>query len=342
VVARGSTPPAPPAVRTRRLRPSVPPPRQDLGPALPAAGDLLAGRYRLLAPRPGTSGAGVLWHARDEVLARSVAVHLLPAGSGTARALLAAAGRTGPLLAPGVARTLDAAEHAGAAYVISEWVEGSSLADLLAEGPLPPAAAVALVAQAADALAAVHAAGLAHGRLTPRSLLLGGSGRLRLTGAGLAPTLHGGPCPEGDAGVRADTRDLAAVLHALLSATWPGAPDRAGGLPPTPGAPGRPLSPGQLDRTVPAALDRVVAAALDPLPGTGAATTPRRLAADACAAVPGEAGPPVPVPAQRRGRVLVVAVLLAGLVGTGGWAAAHPASRPHLPSVAAVLDLTRR
>lgn len=331
MVARGTSSPAAPAGPG-----AVPAPRSGT----PCPGDLLAGRYRLLRVHPAT-GAAVLWHARDEVLARSVAVHLLPAASPTARRLLTAAGRTGPLLARGVARTLDAAEHGRHAYVISEWVEGTPLADLLAEGPLPPAAAVALVAQAAEALAAVHAAGLAHGRVTPRVLLLDASGRLRVTGAGLAPVLHAEQAPGGEEGVRADTRDLAAVLHALLTATWPGPPGRGGGLPATPGAPGRPLSPGQLDRAVPAALDRVVAGALDPLPGTGGAATPRRLAGAARAALPVDPGPP-PLPAPRRRRALVVAAVLTGLLGTGSWAALRPAGPPHLPTGAALLDLSPR
>ncbi|MCW2666929.1 MAG: serine/threonine protein kinase, partial [Frankiales bacterium] len=166
-------------------------------PSPVAAGELLAGRYRLLEPVPSTAGGpAVLWRATDQVLARRVAVTVLPARSrtGQAKPFLEAAARTGPVLAPGLARTYDAAleERPGrgrggvprvvAAYVISEWVDGRSLAEaLLADGPFPPAEAVGLVEQAAEALTAVHAGGLTHGRVTPGNLLLGADGRLRVT-----------------------------------------------------------------------------------------------------------------------------------------------------------------
>ncbi|MCW2778981.1 MAG: hypothetical protein JWN17_2706, partial [Frankiales bacterium] len=77
-----------------------------------AAGDLLAGRYRLERPLPGAAGgSAVLWKAVDEVLARPVAVTVLAARTrhGVARPFLDAAARTGPVLAPGLARTYDAA-----------------------------------------------------------------------------------------------------------------------------------------------------------------------------------------------------------------------------------------
>lgn len=258
-----------------------------------AAGDLLAGRYRLEKALPGaTGGSAVLWRATDEVLARSVAVTVLAARTrtGVARPFLDAAARTGPVLAPGLARTYDAdvEERPGrdgeprivAAYVISEWVEGRPLNEVLADGPLSPVEAVGLVSQAADALAAVHDAGLVHGRVTPGNLLLGDDGRVRVTGTALAAVTHGETPPEGRNGVRSDTRSLAEVLYALLTGTWPGEPARGGGLPPAPTTGGRLLTPRQVRAGVPRALDLVVTACLDPLrvPSMTPATTPRALA----------------------------------------------------------------
>ncbi len=237
----------------------------------------------------------MLWRASDEVLARPVAVTVLPARSrtGQARPFLDAAARTGPVLAPGLARTYDAAleERTGrgrggeprvvAAYVISEWVDGRSLAEvLLADGPLPPAEAVDLVEQAAEALTAVHDGGLTHGRVTPGNLLLTPDGRLRITGTALAAVAHGEEPAEGEQGVREDTLGLAQVLYALLTARWPGHAERSGELPPAPGPAGRPLSPRQVRAGVPRALDAVVAGAL-----LGSVTTPRALADAAAGAV---------------------------------------------------------
>ncbi len=278
------------------------------------AGDVLAGRYRLQRPLPGADGgSAVLWRAVDEVLARPVAVTVLAARSrtGVARPFLEAAARTGPVLAPGLARTYDAAleERTGrdgvprivAAYVISEWVEGRPLTEVLAAGPLPPAEAVALVVQAADALTAVHAAGLVHGRVTPGNLLLGDDGRLRVTGTALAAVTHGEQPPDGAEGVLADTRGLAQVLYALLTGTWPGEPGRGAGLPPARRTAGRPLSPRQVRAGVPRALDVVVVACLEPgrAPGAASSRTPQALA-DAARATVVERVEPARVPLRRR------------------------------------------
>ncbi len=158
---------------------------------------------------------------------------------------------------------------------------------LATDGPFAPADAVALVAQAAEALETVHAAGLVHGRVTPGNLLLADDGRLRTTGTALAAVTHGESPPEGPEGVEADTRALAEVLYALLTGTWPGAPDRSGGLPPPPASTGRVMSPRQVRAGVPRALDLVVLAWLDPVraPSVRRASTPRALADAARATV---------------------------------------------------------
>lgn len=359
--------------------PPLAPPR----PSPVSAGDRLAGRYRLVRALPGATGGGaVLWRAVDEVLARPVAVTVLAADSrtGGARAFLDAAARTGPVLAPGVARTYDAAvlerpdrdgvSHVVAAYVISEWVEGRPLADVLADGPLAPADAVALAVQAADALTAVHAAGLVHGRVTPGNLLLGDDGRLRITGTALAAVTHGEVPPDGGEGVRADTTGLAEVLYALLTGTWPGSPARGGGLPPAPVAAGRLLSPRQVRAGVPYALDLVVTACLDPLrvPATPAATTPRQLA-DAVGPTVVVRPEPVRVPlrpalprvprAARRATPYVLTAALLAVIGTTCYslgtsigsldpepgdplrALAPTAARPGAAAPPALVDLTR-
>ena len=313
----------------------------ETSPASPVAdGDRLSGRYRLVRALPGAAGgSAVLWRAVDEVLARPVAVTVLPASTrtGIARPFLDAAARTGPVLAPGVARTYDAAllERPGrdgasrvvAAYVISEWVEGRPLADVLADGPLAPVDAVALAVQAADALTAVHAAGLVHGRVTPGNLLLGDDGRLRVTGTALAAVTHDEVTPDGHEGVQADTTGLAEVLYALLTGTWPGRPARGGGLPLAPRAAGRLLTPRQVRAGVPRALDLVVTACLDPLrvPGVTPASTPRALA-DAAAPTVFVRTEPVRVPLRRslprlprtvrRATPYVLTVALLAVIGT--------------------------
>jgi hypothetical protein len=268
-------------------------------------GDVLAGRYRLLREVPGPDGPTTVWQATDEVLARPVAVKLLPAGgragAAAARPFLEAAGRAGMPSHPGLARVYDAAieerptERAGRttdlAYVISEWVEGRTLAEvLLQDGPLEPVEAVRLAQDAAGALGAAHAAGVGHGRVHPGNLMVERGGRLRITDAAVAAAVHGDPLPSlrpgeslGGPEIARDTRDLTAVLYAMLTGRWPAAstPQPSAGLPAAPKPTGGALyAPRQVRAGVPRALDAVVIRALDPSrePGRNPITTPRAMA----------------------------------------------------------------
>lgn len=310
----------------------------DTDPRLLAADELLADRYLLLATVPGP-GPAVLWRAVDEVLARPVAVKVLPASGSPGRAaaepFLAAAVRTGAVVHPGLARVYDATVHSrpgtgpDVVLVISEWVDGQPLDVLLAEGPLDPVAAVDLLRQATDALTSAHAGGLVHGRLQPGNLLVTSDGRVKLTDAAVGAAVHGAPVPDTatPAAVRADTRDLAAVLYALLTARWPGARDTsAGRLEGAPVSAGRPLRPRQLSAAVPRALDAVVVRALDPAVDPGSPlVTPAALSAAAEQAV-GElrqqrAAAAAPRPPTRTRRLLPwgLVLLLLGGIGTTGW-----------------------
>lgn len=276
-------------------------------------GDVLAGRYRLedavadpLEGRHGTS----LWRAVDEVLARPVAVKVLPAagraGAAAARPFLDAAGVASALSHPGLARVYDAAieerragrSRADVAYVVSEWVDGRPLSEVLADGALEPAEAVRLAVQACEAVAAAHASGTAHGRLHLGNARVTPAGRLVVTDTAVAAAVAEGAVPVLDAAaVAADTRDLAAITYALLTARWPSdaTPQPAEGVPAAPGRDRRSYSPRQVRAAVPRELDAAVSRALLP---TSAATTgasdPRGLAVALAQSVP-----PEPVEAPR-------------------------------------------
>lgn len=277
-------------------------------------GDTLAARYRLVRPVPATSAverSAQLWLASDEVLARPVAAKVLPA-TGSDRGVatssfLDAAGRAGAVSSPVLARVYDAAveqrtdgsgEPVDVAYVISEWVDGTPLAELLErDGPYEPAQAVALTTALAEAVSTAHARGLVHGRLHPGNVLLTGTGAVRLTDLAVAAALPDGRVAAeraNDPGpAEADVRDLAALLYALLTARWPAAatPQPSAGLRGAPslreGSDGRGtlISPRQVRAGVPRALDAVVARALDPVAcrQPPALTTPEALS-DACEA----------------------------------------------------------
>lgn len=127
----------------------------------------LAGRYRLDEPL-GSGGAGHVWRAVDLVLERQVAVKLLRAdavGDAEARAGFCAEARNASRLShPGVAQVYDYCDDGcpEVAFLVMELVDGPSLAELLAAGPLDPGRAIDLIAQVAAGLHAAHSAGLVH------------------------------------------------------------------------------------------------------------------------------------------------------------------------------------
>ena len=159
---------------------------------------MLAGRYRLGEPL-GSGGAGQVWRAVDLVLERPVAVKLLrpeAAVEPEARARLRAEARNASRLShPGVAQVYDYGDS-GAPYVpflVMELVEGPSLAEVLAGGPLEAGQAMDLVAQVCAGLHAAHAAGLVHRDIKPANLLITADGQVKITDFGIAHVVAGVP-----------------------------------------------------------------------------------------------------------------------------------------------------
>ena len=158
--------------------------------------DLLANRYRLASLIAG-GGMGQVWRGRDLLLDRPVAVKVLReqfAADPVFRARFRAEAQHAALLThPHIAGVFDygevPAEAGGAplAYLVMELVEGESLADLLArERFLDAARTVDIVRQAADGLAAAHAAGVVHRDIKPANLLVTPRGTVKLTDFGIA------------------------------------------------------------------------------------------------------------------------------------------------------------
>jgi len=88
---------------------------------------------------------------------------------------------------PNVVRVFDVGEDGGRPFIAMEYVEGETLAELVARrGPLPAPEAARLGVQACAGLAAAHAAGLVHRDVKPQNLLLGTEGVLKLGDFGIA------------------------------------------------------------------------------------------------------------------------------------------------------------
>ena len=130
---------------------------------------------------------------------RPVAVKLLRYGyaaEGVELARFRAEARhAGSLTHPGIAQIYDyhEADPPIAPYLVMELVDGPSLARVLAAGPLTPAYAMDVLAQAAAGLQAAHAAGLVHRDVKPGNLLVGPSGQVKITDFGIAHAAWSAP-----------------------------------------------------------------------------------------------------------------------------------------------------
>jgi serine/threonine-protein kinase len=155
-----------------------------------SAGTTLGGRYRL-DERIAGGGMGDVWRGTDEVLGRVVAIKvLLPAlleEPGFAERFRGEARTMATINHPGVVDIYDYGSENGTAFLIMEYVEGDALSRTLSRvGRLTPARAMALIAQAADALHAAHQKGIVHRDVKPGNLLVRPNGTLVLTDFGIA------------------------------------------------------------------------------------------------------------------------------------------------------------
>jgi acetylornithine deacetylase/succinyl-diaminopimelate desuccinylase-like protein len=195
-----------------------------------------------------------LWKATDQLLGRPVTIYLLPRGPVT-RTVVDAVQHAAKISDSRLATIYDTdfdPKGQDGPYIVTEWTPGSHLEDLVLSGLPRPALAAAMIADAADALAVAHRAGLPHLRLTPRSVRWANRSGLKITGLGLDAALCGSRC--GDP-VAADTIALARMLYALLTGYWPG--EEATALPPAPRYKGQVCTPRQVRAGVPALLDAI-------------------------------------------------------------------------------------
>lgn len=215
-------------------------------------GTRLAGRYRL-EERISDSGGSSLWKAIDEILARAVAVRTFEPGFPRVSEVVTSARAASRLTDPRLTQVFDADDTGESAYVVSEWVVGEPLEQMLGKAPLEPGRAATLLYEAAEAIAAAHAAGLAHLCLTPRDLVWTTGGTVKLLGvatdAVLGDRYADDPAAE-------DVRGLGRMLYAALTAHWPG--DKGSDLPAAPEAGGVPYAPRQVQAGISHGVDAIV------------------------------------------------------------------------------------
>jgi len=145
----------------------------------------------------GAGGMGEVYLARDTRLDRTVAIKVLQGhltvSPETRQRFEREAKVISSLNHPNICTLFDIGQHDGMDYLVMEHLEGESLADRVARGPLPLPELVKIGAEIADALDRAHRQGLIHRDLKPGNIMLTKSGAKLLDfglarATGLAPT----------------------------------------------------------------------------------------------------------------------------------------------------------
>jgi serine/threonine protein kinase len=138
----------------------------------------------------GEGGMGVVFRARDTKLLRDVALKLLPDHFADDPDRLGRLHREAQVLASlnhaNIAQIYGLEQVGSTGCIVMELVEGETLSDRLASGPIPLEEALAIAKQIADGLAAAHERGIVHRDLKPANIKLTPAGAVKVLDFGLA------------------------------------------------------------------------------------------------------------------------------------------------------------
>jgi serine/threonine protein kinase len=153
-------------------------------------GTTVAGRYRIISVI-GQGGLGTVFKALDTRIDRLVALKFFAAYWGShpshPSAFLSEARASAQLRHPNILAVLDCGEADGRPYLVTEYVDGMSLAQILSgRTPLDVDYAVDVVSQVGAALEAAHRQGLIHRDVKPQNILISTDGRVLLCDFGLS------------------------------------------------------------------------------------------------------------------------------------------------------------
>lgn len=187
----------------------------------PRPGDVVLGRFRVVGTL-GEGGHARAFLAEDEHLSRKVVIKAFRSDR-EPDAVLREARSVAGLHHPNVVTVHDVAVVGDRAFIVMEHVDAGSLKERLAEGPLPRAAFGRVALGLADALVAVHNAGLVHRDVKPANVLLTREGLAKLADFGVAALA-------GADATRGDVEDYASAVGTIPYMS----PEQAKGHPVTP------------------------------------------------------------------------------------------------------------
>ena len=189
------------------------------------------GPYEIVALL-GAGGMGEVYRARDPRLSREVAIKVLPAelASDTdRRSRFETEARSASALShPGIVTIYDIGSVDSMVYIAMELVEGRTLRELAASGPLALKRALSIAAQAAEGLAKAHAAGIVHRDLKPENLMVSSDGFVKILDFGLAKLVAGDQGGLSEALTFAGPRTGSGVILGTVSYM---SPEQAGAAP---------------------------------------------------------------------------------------------------------------
>jgi eukaryotic-like serine/threonine-protein kinase len=147
------------------------------------------GGYEILAPL-GAGGMGEVYRARDSRLGREVAIKVLPseraADPERRRRFEQEARSASALNHPNILTIHEIGVEGETTYIAMELVEGRTLRELVAAGPIPVRKLLDLAVQVAEGLAKAHAAGIVHRDLKPENVMVSADGYVKILDFGLA------------------------------------------------------------------------------------------------------------------------------------------------------------
>jgi Tol biopolymer transport system component len=142
----------------------------------------------------GEGGMGEVYRAADTKLGRDVAIKVLPQAVSDDPERLARFEREAKVLAslnnPNIAAIYGLEEADGQRFLVLELVEGPTLAERIAEGPMTVEEALPIALQIAKALEAAHEAGVVHRDLKPANVVLRDGNQVKVLDFGLAKALE--------------------------------------------------------------------------------------------------------------------------------------------------------
>ncbi len=221
---------------------------------MPLSAGTRLGPYEILAPL-GAGGMGEVYRARDTRLDRAVAIKVLPSEVSSDAARLSRfekeARSASALNHPNIVTIYEIERSDSAYYIVMELVDGKTLREVFASGPVPLKKTLQITAQITEGLAKAHAASIVHRDLKPENVMLTSDGLVKVLDFGLAklppaaaegasqmPTQEGAPThpgvilgtvgymsPEQARGAAVDYRSdqfaLGSVLYEMLTGKRP-------------------------------------------------------------------------------------------------------------------------